>query len=160
MDVAAANPMMVHVYSPHARDELNSMHRLIGDELEALHLFIQTPCTIVLNCYEKTPEAFTVADKFLAEMNILWSCSHNDGDNYLKCASDRLNTNLWLDDSLVISATVNKFYSILPREEIFIKYLNVAQNRNQYKAITGRKDFNPDYPVDYLDKFGNIQIGD
>ena len=160
MDVAAANPMMVHVYSPHARDEMNSMHRLIGDELEALHLFIQTPCTIVLNCYEKTPEAFTVTDKFLCELGILPSISHNDGDNYLKCASDRLNTNLWLDDSLVISATVNKFYSILPREEIYVKYLNVVPNKNQYKAITGRKDFNPDYPVDYLDKFGNIQIGD
>ena len=71
MDVAAANPMMVHVYSPHARDDMNSMHRLIGEELEALHLFIQTPCTIVLNCYEKTPEAFTVNDKFLAEMELI-----------------------------------------------------------------------------------------
>lgn len=160
MDVAAANPMMVHVYSPHARDDMNSMHRLIGDELEALHLFIQTPCTVVLNCYEKTPEAFTVTDKFLCELGILPSISHNDGDNYLKCASDRLNTNLWLDDSLVVSATVNKFYSILPREEIFIKYLNVIPNKNQYKAVTNRKDFNPDYQVDYLDKFGNIQIGE
>ena len=159
MDVAAANPMMVHVYSPHARDDMNSMHRLIGDELEALHLFIQTPCTIVLNCYEKTPEAFTTMDKFLAEMGVIPSISHYDYDNYLKCASDRLNTNLWLDDSLVISGTVNKFYSILPREEIFIKYLNVVPNKNQYKAVTNRKDFNPDYPVDYLDKMGNIQIG-
>ncbi len=160
MDVAAANPMMVHVYSPHARDDLNSMHRLIGDELEALHLFIQTPCTIVINCYEKTPEAFTTTDKFLAEMGIIPSISQNDYDNYLKSTSDRLNTNLWLDDSLVISGTVNKLYSILPREEIYIKYLNIIPNRNQYKAVTNRKGFNPDYPIDYLDKFGNIQIGD
>ena len=160
MDVAAANPMMVHVYTPHARDEINSMHRLIGDELEALHVFIQTPCTIVLNCYEKTPEAFSVADKFLAEQGLIPSISHNDADNFLKLASDRLNTNLWLDDSLVISCTVNKFYSILPREEIFIKYLNVVPTKNQYKAITGRKGFNPEYPIDYLDKFGNVQMGD
>ena len=160
MDVAAANPTFVHVYSPHARDEINSMHRLIGNELEELHLFIQTPCTVVLNCYEKTPEAFNTTDKFLAEMGLIPSISMKDYDNYLKLASDRLNTTLWLDDSLVISGTVNKLYSILPREEIFIKYLNVVPNKNQYKAVTTRKGFNPDYPVDYLDKFGNIQIGE
>ena len=160
MDVAAANPMMVHVYTPHARDEINSMHRLIGDELEALHMFIQTPCTIVLNCYEKTPEAFSISDKFLAEFGLLPSISHFDADNYLKLASDRLNTNLWLDDSLVISCTVNKLYSILPREEIFIKYLNVAPTRNQYNAIVNRKGFNPEYPINYLDRQGNLQFGE
>ena len=160
MDVAKLNPSMVHVYSPHAKDDFNSMHRLIENELDELHLFIQTPCSIVMNCYEKTPESFSIADKFLAEQGLIFNISCSDVDNMLKSSSDRLNTNLWLDDNLVISATVNKLYSILPREEIFIKYLNVVPTRNQYKAITNRKGFNPDYPIDYLDKFGNIQIGE
>lgn len=157
MDVAKLNPSIVHVYSPHARDDINSMHRLLDDELESLHLFIQTPCTIVMNCYEKTPEAFSVADKFLAEQGLIFNTSVSDVDNMLKSGSDRLNTVLWLDDNLVISATVNKFYSILPREEIFIKYLNVATNKYQYKAIVNRKSYKEDFPIDYLDKHGNIE---
>jgi Holliday junction resolvase RusA-like endonuclease len=158
MDAAKINPSMVQVYSPNARDDFNSMHRLIGDELDALHLFIQTPCTIVINAYEKTPTAFSTTDKILAEYGIIPNISHNDYDNMLKSTSDRLNANLWLDDSLVISGTINKLYSILPREEIYIKYLNVAATPYQYHNIINRKTYNTDYPISYLDTSGNMRM--
>lgn len=156
MDAAKANPSFVHVYSPNAQYDFNSMHRLIGDELDALHLFIQTPCTVYINIYEPTPAGFSIIDKFLAEYGLIPSVSDKDYDNYMKNTSDRLNTNLWLDDSLVISGTVNKLYSELPRQEIFIRYLNVIPNKYQYNNITGRKGFKEDYPVHYLDQKGEI----
>lgn len=159
MEAAKINPSMVQVYSPHARDDFNSMHRLLEEELDALHLFIQTPCTIVINAYERTPEAFSVADKFLAEQGLIFNIGKSDYDNILKSTSDRLNSNLWLDDSLVVSGTVNKLYSILPREEIYIKYLNVVTNKNQYRSVTNRKHYDSDFPINYLDKMGNLQIG-
>lgn len=157
MDAAKFNPSMIHVYSPNAQDDFKSMHRLIGDELDKLHIFIQTPCTITINAYEKTPESFSNTDKILAEYGLIFNISHNDYDNLLKSTSDRLNTNLWLDDSFVISGTVNKFYSILPREEIFIKYLNVAQTPVQHKNITNRKSYNDMYPIASLDTNGNYK---
>ena len=153
---AKVNSSFIQVYSPHARDDFNSMHRLIGDELDQLNLFIQTPCTIMINVYEQTPSNFSIPDIFLAEYGLIPSISHNDYDNYLKATSDRLNTNLWLDDSLVISGTVNKYYSILPRQEIFIRYLNLIPNKPQYNNITGRKGYKEKYPINYLDKHGEI----
>ena len=158
MDVAKANPGFVHVYTPNAQYDFNSMRRLIGDELDALHLFIQTPCTVYINVYEPTPSGFSVIDKFLAEYGLIPSISDKDYDNYLKNTSDRLNTNLWLDDSLVISGTVNKLYSELPRQEIFIRYLNVIPNKYQYNNVIGRKGYNQEYPVTYLDKHGEIVL--
>lgn len=156
MDYAKINPNMVQVYSPHAKDDMLSMKRLIGDELEALHIFIQTPCMLYINAYEKTPETFSIVDKVLAEYGLILNTGSSDYDNILKSTSDRLNTTLWLDDSLVISGTINKWYSILPREEIYIKYLNTTTNKHQYKAITNRKGYNDDYPISYIDSIGNI----
>ena len=153
---AKLNPSFIQVYSPHAGEDFRSMHRLIGDELDELHLFIQTPCTIIINVYEQTPSSFSIIDTFLAEYGLIPSISHNDYDNFLKATSDRLNTNLWLDDSLVVSGTVNKYYSILPRQEIFIRYLNLLPNKPQYNAVVGRKVYKEDYPVNYLDKKGEI----
>ena len=156
MDAAKANPSFVQVYSPHAQEDFNSMHRLIDEELDQLHLFIQTPCTVFINVYEPTPSGFSTVDKFLAEYGLIPSISDKDYDNYLKSTSDRLNTNLWLDDSLVVSGTVNKLYSELPRQEIFIRYMNVIPNKYQYNNVTGRKGYQQEYPVEYLDKNGEI----
>lgn len=156
MDAAISNPNFIQVYSPYAKDDHERMHRLVQEELEQLHLFIQTPCMITLNAYEQTPTSFNITDTFLAEYGLILNISHNDYDNILKATSDNLNENVWLDDSLVVSGTVNKLYSILPREEIFIKYLNCAVNKSQYNRITSRKEYKEDYPITYLDKKGYL----
>lgn len=153
--MAKVFPSFIQVYSPNAQADHRSMHRLIGQELEELNLFIQTPCTIIMNVYEPTPAGFSIPDIFLAEYGLIPSISDKDYDNYLKATSDRLNTNLWLDDSLVVSGTVNKLYSILPRQEIFIRYLNIMPNKYQYNNVVNRKGYNKDYPINYLDKDGN-----
>jgi Holliday junction resolvase RusA-like endonuclease len=157
MDFAAKKGGFVHVYSPHAKEYHESMHKLVGEELEQLHVFVQTPCTITINAYEKTPSSFNVTDTFLAEYGLILNTSQNDYDNILKLASDRLNDVAWLDDSLVVSGTINKLYSILPREEIFIRYLNCATCPNQYKKITNRNGYRQEYAIDYLDRLGVIQ---
>ena len=64
------------------------------------------------------------------------------------------NANIWLDDQLVQDGEVHKYYSILPRIEIYIRYLNYTTNIYQYNQIINRKDYNPDFPINYLDKFG------
>ena len=78
---AKLNSSFIQVYSPHAGEDFNSMHRLIGDELDQLNLFIQTPCTILINVYEQTPSSFSIPDIFLAEYGLIPSISHNDYDN-------------------------------------------------------------------------------
>ena len=64
------------------------------------------------------------------------------------------NANIWLDDQLVQDGEVHKYYSILPRVEIYIRYLNYYTNLYQYNQIINRKDYNNNYPIYYLDKYG------
>ena len=64
------------------------------------------------------------------------------------------NHNIWLDDSLVVDGTVRKYYSILPRVEIWLRYLNYATNVHQYKNLIGRKEYKQDQPINYLDQKG------
>ena len=135
---AIQNSQFVHVYSPNASDDNNYMHRLVESELIQLDELIYTPCILEVNCYFPTPKAFSITDKFLAEIGLIRYIPKPDWDNIGKKYSDMYNTNIWLDDSLVVSGTVNKYYSILPRVEIKLRYLNMLQNKYQYNSISRR----------------------
>ncbi len=95
-------------------------------------LWIDTPCKMNVDIYAKTPNSFSKAQKLLAEMKILRPWSHTgDIDNYCKSAMDQIQPNkkrghkgILADDSLVIELTSNKYYSISPRYEITITYMN------------------------------------
>lgn len=160
MQEALSNPNFVHVYQPNANDDGVFMRRLVGQDLLNLDHLIQTPCTVNINCYFEIPSTYSISDKFIAEYGLDWSIKKPDWDNIGKKYSDMYNANVWLDDNMVISGTVNKFYSILPRVEIYLRYLNVASTRKQYNTIITRKNYDPLYPISYLDTNGNIQKGD
>ena len=154
MDMAISNPEFVHVYSPNAAEDSRYMKRLIDDELISLHRFVQTQCIIEFNAYFKTPSYLNTVDKFICEIGLHRDILKPDWDNIGKKYSDIYNHNIWLDDNLVVGGTVNKFYSILPRVEINLKYLNCVTNKYQYNNIINRKDYNEDYPINYLDNKG------
>ena len=46
--------------------------------------------------------------------------------------------------------TVKKYYSILPRIEININFLNMVYNKYQYNAIVKRKDYDESYALKYF----------
>lgn len=154
MDAAIANPGFIHVYSPTAGDDFRYMQRLKEDELLQLHQFIQTPCNIIIDSYFPTPSYFNVVDKFIAEIGLHNQIVKPDWDNIGKKYSDMYNHNIWLDDSLVVDGRVRKFYSMLPRVEINLRYLNYITCKQQYNNIIGRSEYNPEYPVNYLDNKG------
>lgn len=154
MEAALQHPDFVHVYSPNAADDYNFMHRLIDNELVQLRWFVQTQCIATINTYTRTPSNFNTTDVFLAEMGLHRDSSYPDWDNIGKKYSDMFNANVWLDDNLVVSGRVNKYYSILPKIEIYVDYLNYATNKQQYMKITNRKNYNPEYPIGYLDGTG------
>lgn len=142
---AISNPNFVHVYSPNAKEDKLFMKRLVEYELQDLDKLngslISTPILLEYYTYYQTPNAFNIEDKFLAEIGLVRPLAKPDWDNYGKKYSDMTNENIWLDDSFVIEGTVKKFFSILPRIEIKIKYLNLLYNKYQYNNITKRKDF-------------------
>lgn len=148
---AITNPGFVHVYVPDAHCDNLHMKRLIdSDELNSLNNIIYTPCTLIYDAYIKTPTSFNITDTFLSEIGLIRPICKPDWDNIGKKYSDMSNANLWLDDSFVMSGTVNKYYSILPRIEIKLKFLNMAYNKYQYNSIIKRSDYIDDYNLDYL----------
>jgi len=155
---ALSNSAFVHVYSPNAKDDFLFMRRLVDDELIALNGMINTSCSIEYNAYFKTPNQFNVTDKFLAEIGLIRPIiSKPDWDNIGKKYSDMYNHNIWLDDALVVDGTVHKFYSILPRVEIKLRYLNCVYNKIQYNNLINRKDYDSS-GVLFMNNKGEIDL--
>lgn len=140
---AVINKQFVHVYSLNAKEDNVYMKRLMENDLNTDEL-IYTPCIMEVDLFIPTPKAFSKDDTFLSEIGIIRPIGRQgDWDNYGKKYSDMYNENIWIDDSLVITGTVSKFYSVLPRVEIKIKYLNQLYNKYQYNSISKRiKDEN------------------
>ena len=157
---AAKSSEFIHVYSPNAAEDHNYMHRLVDSELDNLFQFIQTPCRICINTYSKTPSYFSNSDVILAEIGLHRPITKPDWDNIGKKYSDMFNANVWLDDQMVQDGEVHKYFSILPRVEIFVRYLNFVTNKKQYDQITNRSDYRENYSISYLNGNGEPVIHD
>lgn len=118
------------VYVPGASKNGSFFNKNVLPTLEGL--FITTPCKVKLDIYVSTPVSFTKTQKCLAEMKILrpWT-STGDVDNYEKAVFDMIQPNekrghegILSNDSLIISSCTDKYYSINPRYELTIDYMD------------------------------------
>ena len=138
-NMAIENPSFVHVYSITGAEDNRYMRRLIDSgELNQLNSLIYTPCSVDICAFMKTPSSYNRVDTVLAEMGLHRPITKPDFDNIAKKYSDMFNKNVWLDDTLVVDGAIHKYYSILPRVEIRLKYLNMLYNVHQYRSMTGR----------------------
>lgn len=150
---SAARDGFVHVYSPDAASGHKRMKELITyDELYKLDHLVTTPAIVTYNAYFQTPKYFNTWQTFLAEIGLIRHLAKPDWDNIGKKYSDMYNANVWLDDSMTVTGIVNKYYSILPRIEIDLQFLNCIYTKQQHKTVTGRKDFPADLSIPYFDK--------
>ena len=111
----------IGTYVPHAKEN--------GDWFEVYAYengfpHIDTPCILDIIVYEKTPDSFSKPDKVLAEMGLInpWKIT-GDFDNYAKSIADFMQHGLLEDDYLVIKSSQELRYSIKPRCEIVLKYM-------------------------------------
>lgn len=149
-NMAMANPNFVHVYSPTGREDQVFMKRLVTQEdFNILNQMICTPCMIDINAYLKTPAQYSKEDTIIAEIGLIRPIVKPDWDNLCKKYSDMFNMNVWLDDTLVIDGSIHRYYSVLPRIEIRLRYLNMVYNKQQYLNITGRANYDELYDLRY-----------
>ena len=135
---AINNGSFVHVYSINAHEDNVFMKRLMNEEIYELQDLIYQPCDVQYNVFFKTPSYYNTEQKILAEIGLDRPINKPDWDNIGKKYSDMYNGNVWVDDSCVVSGTVNKFYSILPRIEINLNFLNCLYNKHQAKSMQKR----------------------
>lgn len=154
MNEAIKSKSFVHVYSPNAAEDHKYIHKLLDEELIQLNNLIATPIQICINVFFKTPSYFNQTDIILAEIGLHRHIQKPDWDNIGKKYTDMFNENIWLDDNMVIDGEVHKYYSILPRVEIYIKYLNCITSAYQYNQIVNRKDYDSSINLSYLNQYG------
>jgi Holliday junction resolvase RusA-like endonuclease len=96
--------------------------------------FITTACKFEVRSYLPTPKSMTKQEKYDSELGEIRPISKPDWDNLGKAYSDMVNDILIYDDALIIEGTSKKFYSIKPRVEIDIEYMDgYDSNYNQRK---------------------------
>ena len=150
-NMAISNPNFIHVYSLTGAEDNKFMKRLMTqDDFNALDQIICTPANVDIFAFFKTPSYYNKEDTMLAEIGIHRPIFKPDWDNLGKKYSDMFNANVWLDDDLVIDGAVHKYYSVLPRIEIRLRYLNMVYNKHQYNSIINRTDFNDSYDLHYF----------
>lgn len=154
---AITNSNFVHVYSITGAADNKYMKRLLSDnDFFGIEQLIYTPCDINIDMFFKTPTSFNRIDTILSEIGLIRPITKPDWDNGGKKYSDMFNANIWLDDKLVINGTVRKFYSVLPRVEITLNYLNALYNAQQAKAIGSSLEACMQGTINYFD-FNSIR---
>lgn len=84
---------------------------------------ISTPCKFYCTSYIPTPSSMRVLDQILAELGLIRPTSKPDFDNLVKTYSDMIQGILLFDDSLIVEGVSKKYYSVKPRIDITIKYM-------------------------------------
>ena len=84
---------------------------------------IYTPCKFYCTSYLPIPRAMNNLEKILAELGYIRPISKPDFDNLAKTYSDMIQDSLLYDDQLIIEGSSYKYYSIKPRIEIRIEYM-------------------------------------
>lgn len=106
------------------------------DEID--HPFIRTPFKFQCDIYTKTPSSMNNVETILAEFGLVRPTSRPDWDNYGKTYSDMIHDSLILDDSLIIDGRVRKFYSMKPRVEVFIEFMDAYDSVYNANKMKGR----------------------
>ena len=122
------------IYVPGAAKNAAFFQKHVLPQLKGL--MISTPCKVHLRIYSKTPTSFSKIQTCLAEIGLLrpWGAT-GDVDNFEKAVYDmiqpnekRKHTGIMTNDSLIIESHSQKFYSITPRYEISITYMDKIPN--------------------------------
>lgn len=104
---------------------------------------ITTPAKFYCRAYFPTPESMNVVEKLCAELGFIYPLSKPDWDNVAKTYCDMIQDTLLDDDSIIIDGSLIKRYSIKPRIDIEIEYMenfDCQFNARKFENKNKRKD--------------------
>ena len=97
---------------------------------------IATPIKIVCRTFLPIPKSMSTVEQVCAEMGFVRPISKPDWDNLAKTYCDMLSGIIISDDRLIIEGTLKKYYSVKPRVEIDLYYMEEYDcdfNRKKYE---------------------------
>lgn len=150
INAATGNNSFIQVYSLTGKDNKRYMEMFKQENLQELEYLLCTPCDLELRTYFPTPKYYNKTQIFMAEIGLDRPITKPDFDNIEKPYADMFTDNIWIDDIIVVDATIRKFYSILPRVEIILQYQNHLYNKFQHDAMLKRKNYVEGMNIDYF----------
>lgn len=128
------------IYVPGAAKNATFFNRYVLPTLNGLK--ISTPCKVDARFYIKTPSSFNKIQMLLAELGFIRPWGRNgDVDNFSKTVLDQIQPNekrghvgILKDDALVFEMNSRKFYSVTPRTECTITFMDDIP-KNLYKIL-------------------------
>ena len=119
-------------YVKGAKDNKKIMEKfLLGQDIN----LITTPIKFICKSYYPIPKSMTPIEKILCEFGFARPMVTPDWDNVAKAYCDMIKGYLIYDDNQVIEGVSSKYYSIKPRIEITIEYMedfDINYNRRKF----------------------------
>ena len=130
-----------HFYVSDAASNSNIMKKFVEENMSEYPL-ITTACKFYCRTYFPTPiSQMNKEEVFLSELSIVRHMSRPDWDNLGKTYSDMIQKHLILEDSNIVDGRVQKFYSIRPRIEIHIEYMDKYDSKYNKRRVESRKEY-------------------
>lgn len=128
-------------YVSDAKNNSDIMREFVKQNMSEFPL-ITTPCEFHCTTYSPTPvNAMTKEEIILSELQYINLLAKPDWDNLGKTYSDMIQEHLILDDSNITFASVRKLYSIKPRIEIKIRFMEKYDCKYNMKKVKARKQY-------------------
>lgn len=145
-------------YVSDAKNNSDLMEKFVKENLKEFPL-ITTACRFYCDTYFPIPDSgMTKEEKILAELGYITTQVKPDWDNIGKTYSDMIQKHLILDDCNIIDGRVRKFYSIKPRIEVRIEFMENYDSKYNKRKIEGRKVYKEN--LDRIIEADTIQFGD
>ena len=128
------------LHVPNAKANFDAIEKFIkniDDELKV----ITVPMRINLTAYAPMPTTVNPLEMVLYETEHDYAIGKPDFDNILKAYCDMIQKHVIMDDDIVVSSSINKYYSLKPRVGLDIIFPNGVISEYTYKTITHRKSY-------------------
>jgi Holliday junction resolvase RusA-like endonuclease len=133
-------PNTFHFYVSGAKMNHEIFENFVEQHSE-MECVISTPCILETKVYIQTPKGMSVEEKIAAELEVIHNINAPDWDNLGKTYSDMVQDVLVSNDSIVFRGCVQKFYSILPRIEVNVKFMTAYDCKYNKRSVENRKSF-------------------
>ncbi|MCM1230045.1 MAG: RusA family crossover junction endodeoxyribonuclease [Ruminococcus flavefaciens] len=127
-----------HTWSPNAAENKSYFDRALKKINQTLKL-INTPGEVEIEAYLEMPRNVPPDEVILFETKLLKPVDKPDYDNIGKCYTDMFTWILTVDDDIFWRGEIRKYYSLLPRVDIVIRYVKKHESDYIYKKLKSRK---------------------